>query len=209
MFIVLEGLDAAGKATQSKLLAEKIRQEGREVQLESFPRYGTPLGQMILNHLKGERIEFISADPFEDATVLQCMMLADKYDANAKIRQQLHQGTDVIADRWSPSAYCYGVGDGLSSEWLWRTQLALEAPDLCIFIDVPPEVAFQRRPEVRDRYEKDREKQTRIREAYSYLWEVVHGQNTGWVSIDGRGSIEEVRESIWNHVVSRRRQIEP
>jgi L-alanine-DL-glutamate epimerase-like enolase superfamily enzyme len=51
MIIALEGIDASGKATQSKLLAEKLR--GTRF---AFPDYETPAGEAILGHLKKEWI---------------------------------------------------------------------------------------------------------------------------------------------------------
>ena len=50
--IVIEGLDGSGKATQTKLLAEKLQAQGRRVRQLSFPDYesrGSALVQMYLS----------------------------------------------------------------------------------------------------------------------------------------------------------------
>ena len=44
LLIAIEGLDAAGKNSQSKMLVERLQHEGREVVLYSFHRYDTVLG---------------------------------------------------------------------------------------------------------------------------------------------------------------------
>ena len=41
-FFVIDGLDGSGKETQTLLLAESLREEGKQVHVFSYPRYGTP-----------------------------------------------------------------------------------------------------------------------------------------------------------------------
>ena len=36
-FLVFEGVDRCGKTTQTKLLVEKLKQDGRKVELMRFP----------------------------------------------------------------------------------------------------------------------------------------------------------------------------
>ena len=43
--IVIEGTDCSGKETQSKLLIEKLRNEGVQIDIYSFPSYETPTGR--------------------------------------------------------------------------------------------------------------------------------------------------------------------
>ena len=52
--IAIEGLDGAGKATQSKLLVEWMNREYGETKLYSFPRYETSTGVEIGRYLRGE-----------------------------------------------------------------------------------------------------------------------------------------------------------
>ena len=44
--IVFEGTDGSGKATQSKLLCERLAREGIPYQHINFPRYGKPSAAM-------------------------------------------------------------------------------------------------------------------------------------------------------------------
>ena len=124
----------------------------------------------------------------------------DKMDAAVEIRHHLDRGTVVVCDRWWQSAYAFGASDGLDPDWLVRVHASLPSAWLNVFIDVPPEEALRRRPEARDRYERDREKQKIVRANYESLW-----TNAGpdYVKIDGLGTIEEVHERIWKALEER------
>jgi thymidylate kinase len=81
-FVAIEAMDAAGKQTQSKLLAEKLG-----ALLISFPRYGTAIGQAIRAHLEqrwfvqpvpgASYMDFVNTDPL----VRQALFTLDRYDA--------------------------------------------------------------------------------------------------------------------------------
>lgn len=208
--IVIEGTDAAGKATQVKKLAERFDSLGSTTAVYSFPRYDTVVGKAILRHLKGEielMEEEIDAESSrshipapEDALAFQALCSVDKYDAAVDIEAHLGLGRVVICDRWWQSALCFGASDGLDEDWLHRIHTGLPQAWLNIFIDVPPEEALRRRPEARDRYERDREKQKVVRANYEKLW-----TNAGvdYVKIDGLGTPEEVHERIWTALETR------
>lgn len=137
----------------------------------------------------------------EDALVLQALFLADKMAASMEIMHAAGRGHTVILDRWWQSAFAYGVADGLDEKWLCAIHYTLPTVNMNIFIDVPPEEAFKRRPEARDRYERDREKQKAVRTNYERLWAANAGP--GYVKIDGLGAPSEVHERIWYAIVSR------
>lgn len=227
MFVVLEGTDAAGKDTQAKLLEARINTKtSSQAVVISFPRYETTLGKAIRKHLLNEiavadvtsllpvaraLVEGSAPPPIrrasEDNLIFQCMQLADKYDAAAIIRRHLRDGVTVIADRWKQSALAYGAVEGLPLDWLYRIQTSLPDPDLSIFIDVSEEESLRRRPELRDRNERDRVKQRAVREQYQELWNPrMVPRSAGYidgalVKVDGHGSKEEVHERIWTHVM--------
>lgn len=212
MFIALEGIDASGKATQAAMLTDRLTRLGRAPLSVAFPRYDTPLGRLILRALRGEIVVaegYERADGrrgasglatmYENATVLQCLMLVDKCDGAVDIHAALRAGTDVVLDRWWPSAIAYGSADGLASDWLFRTVHVLPAPDVMILLDVPPTVARQRRPRAQDRYEADREQQLQVRAHYLDLWAKL---GASCRVVDGVGTIEEVHDRVWNEVLA-------
>ncbi len=226
MLIAIEGVDSSGKATQAQRLAERVRVAGREAIVLSFPRYDTPVGKTIKRLLLGTLhvLEPHTIDSFDhtidgdtvhreapgdEALVLQSLMLADKNDAITEIVDHLNAGTVVICDRWIPSALCYGAADGLDSDWLENIHFPLLDADLNIFLDVPSEEALRRRPEARDRFERDREKQARVYANYLDEWGCAVGGMTivqtepyqYYARVDGVGTVEEVTERIFKRVV--------
>lgn len=227
MFISIDGTDGAGKATQTKLLAERVRAAGREAAVLSFPRYDTPVGAAIKRLLTGERhiikagsVESVSitagasatmyeTDDEDEALILQSLFLTDKADAITEIVDHLNDGTVVICDRWIESALCYGPADGLDPDWLERIHFPMLNADLSIFLDVSPQEALRRRPEARDRFERDREKQARVYANYLDLWKCDVGGLTivqsdpyqYYARVDGEGTIEEVTDRLFKEVV--------
>ena len=208
MMLCIEGTDGVGKNTQSKRLIEKFDSIGRNAVVMSFPRYETTVGRLIKKLLTGsvQMVAPSSGDErvFDDeALALQSLMLADKMDAALDIEAHIFAGRVVICDRWTPSAICFGEADGIDAHWLQRVQEVLPHPALHVFIDVPEDEALRRRPAMRDRYEKDREKQKVIRQNYKTLWEAgAEEEPEQWVTVDGVGTVEEVTERIWKHVLA-------
>ena len=55
MFVVLEGLDGAGKSTQVRRLRRFFEERGLGVEYLHFPRFDAPVyGELIARFLRGE-----------------------------------------------------------------------------------------------------------------------------------------------------------
>jgi thymidylate kinase len=213
MIAVIEGMDASGKATHSKLLAERMKAKHF-----SFPNYESVTGKVILGHLKKAwacRIEE-AGKSFEawqvtekaiDALAFQALQTANRLEIMPDILAAQKAGA-VVFDRYWQSAVVYGVLDGLSPELTYRIQAgALPQADANILIDIPVEEGFKRRPERRDRYEEDAGYLGKVRSGYLRLWgergdRGKHGvEAERWLVVDGMGTVEEVAERINNAVV--------
>src|SRR3989344_7072606 len=96
-FIVIDGIDGSGKATQVKLLADKLRRLKIPVKTIDFPRYHDNFfGQLIGEYLSGAYGDFIQTDP----RVASVLYAADRFESSREIRQWLADGYLGIADRY-------------------------------------------------------------------------------------------------------------
>lgn len=144
MFIVLEGVDGAGKSTQIALLEEYFKRQGKECVRLHFPRFEAPIyGDMIARFLRGEFGSVEQVNPY----LVALLYAGDRADAAAMIRGWLTEGKVVIVDRYvySNIGYqCAKVADPEArkalKEWILTTeyeQFAIPQPDLSLFLDVP------------------------------------------------------------------------
>ncbi|MBI2097808.1 MAG: deoxynucleoside kinase [Candidatus Vogelbacteria bacterium] len=146
--IVIDGIDGSGKATQVKLLAEKLRQLKIRVKTIDFPRYyDNFFGRLIGEYLSGAYGDFIKTDP----RVASVLYAADRFESSQQIRKWLADDLIVIADRYV-SANQIHQGGKISDkkerrnfmQWLEAMEYGIfqiPKPDLVIFLDVPYEVS--------------------------------------------------------------------
>lgn len=142
-FLVLEGLDGAGKSTQINMLSEYLRARGRQCRYIHFPRFDAPVyGDLIARFLRGELGELSQVNPY----LVALLYAGDRNDAAETIRRWLAQGW-VVADRYvySNIGYqCAKIDDAAEREKLRQWILDLEyghygipKPDMSLFLDVP------------------------------------------------------------------------
>jgi dTMP kinase len=83
--------------------------------------------------------------------------------------------------------------------------LSLPAPDLTLFLDIPPDKAKERGGYGVERYEKE-EVQRRVRDVFSQIGQemVVRGGDKGarWVEVDAGRGRDDVADVVWGHVES-------
>lgn len=143
-FIVLDGTDGAGKATQTKLLIETLRAAGYEVESANFPQYGSKSAGMIEEYLNGKYGE---VNPY----AASMFYAVDRFDASFKIRQWLSEGKIIVSNRYVTANAGHQGGKIANSEervaffkWLDHleyTVFGIPKPDLNIILHIPAEVA--------------------------------------------------------------------
>ena len=172
LLIAFEGLDQSGKQTQAEGLRDHFAALGRTTRLLSFPDYTTAIGDEISRALHGDR-EYA-------ADTLQLLYVANRYEFRARLESWIAGGRVVICDRYKASSIAYGEAQGLDRAWLADIQRFLPAADLTILLDIPPQVAVERKAADRDRYERDLDLLTRVRTSYQ-----AQSSDPGWILIPG------------------------
>lgn len=161
MFIVLEGLDGAGKSTQIAKLKAMFLERGVESEYLHFPRFDAPVyGDLIAHFLRGDLGSVEQVNPY----LVALLYAGDRADCAATIRRWLDDKKVVIVDRYvySNIGYqCAKIADSAERqtlrEWILRTEFEefkIPRPDLSLFLDVP--FAFTERKLTEQREGDDR-----------------------------------------------------
>lgn len=161
MFLTLEGIEGAGKSTQAKRLAERLRANGRSVWLTREPG-GTPLAgaiRALLLHPEASRIALANAgwapgdEPAEEMLPLTEALLLSAARAQhvPAIREHMAAGEIVVCDRYADATRAY---QGSARGFDMQTILTLEdmatdglSPDLTLLLDIPAEAGQARKVE--------------------------------------------------------------
>ena len=144
MFIVLEGLDGAGKSTQIAMLKDMFQKRGIATEYLHFPRFDAPVyGELIARFLRGDLGTVEGVNPY----LVALLYAGDRADAATTIRRWIDDGRVVIVDRYvySNVGYqCAKIADreqrNALREWILKTeyeQFNIPRPDLSLFLDVP------------------------------------------------------------------------
>ncbi len=190
-FIVFEGGEGVGKSTQSRLLAQTIRQS-RAVIATHEPG-GTEEGAAL-------RQKLLHGDDVTAEDELAWMLEDRRLHVDQLIRPNIEQGVIVICDRFTPSTLAYqGVARGMGVDEVDRRSAVATGglePDLVLVLDLPDDVAEARVAGERDRFERaGADFHAAVRQAYRDL-----APARGWHIIDASGDPNAVFERYWGLV---------
>jgi len=183
IFIAIEGIDAAGKRTQTSILRAWFGSKGMTTHTISFPAYDTTIGKEIRKFLDG------SVDYPQQVRAM--LYAANRWEKRAEIEAMLAKTDATIVDRYSGSNLAYGVSNGLDIEWLLHLEEGLPEPDLVLLLDASPTKLVPRRGDRKDSYERNISLQEKARDAYVKL-----AKRFGWSVVDANGGIEETSRAL-------------
>lgn len=222
--IIIEGTDCSGKETQSKLLEEKLKKEGKKVARISFPMYDTPSGRIIgacllgkpylcEEYLKENHGFFKEGEGKIDSLTALCYYAADRRYNLPIIEKYLQEGYTLIIDRYVTSNMAHRGGlletkeERLKMyqkiETLEYDLLELPRPDQVILLYMPYEYACllkKERNELPDEVEKDEVYLKRGEQAYLELADLYHYDIINCISDNKIRSIEEINEDVYKLV---------
>lgn len=140
IFITFEGGEGVGKSTQVQMLAERLKQDQKLVQVTREPG-GSEIAEKIRGILKGS----LDIDPIAE---LLLMFSSRREHFVRKIVPLMQQGYTIICDRFYDSSLVYqGIVKKIPIEqimYLKNMTIGDFDPDLTIILDVPPGEAKNR-----------------------------------------------------------------
>jgi len=171
-FIVIEGLEGAGKTTARDAIVAELQRHGINDIVFTREPGGTPLAEKLRELIK----QGVTDEKVSDQAELLMLYAARVQLVENVIKPALARGAWVVGDRHDLSSQAYqGGGRGMDSQLmntLKQAVLGEFAPDLTLYLDVTPEIGLQR---ARARGELDRIEQeslnffVRTRERYLAL----------------------------------------
>lgn len=195
MFISFEGIDFCGKSTQIELLKSYLIKKNKRVEVIREPG-GTDIS---------EKIRTILLDKKNSKMLIETEFLLFSASraqlVREKIRPYLDEGIYVISDRFHDSSTAYqGYGRGIPIDVILSIHnlaIGTTVPDITFFLDIPVEVAEQRKleklTENLDRIENsNKDFYTRVREGYFKLSE----NQSRFTVLDGTSKIEIIHNKI-------------
>lgn len=214
--IVIEGSDGSGKATQTKLLFDFLKGQGRKVRMVSYPDYDSPSSSLVKMYLESE----FGHDPYGvNAYVTASFFAVDRFASYLKNWKSFYESSEdavVICDRYVTSNMLHQTSKLGSLEekeafldWEYDFEFVkggLPVPDLVLFLDVLPDTAFRmmkgRENKITHKSEKDIHESNRDFLVRSYENSILVGKKYGWRNIqccDDKGNMESV-EVIHNRI---------
>lgn len=189
VLIAIEGIDGAGKTTQTKFLQKMLIDEGYDAISFKEPTDGQ----------WGMKIKDIAMNGRENVTPedeLNFFILDRKEDVANNINPALEDKKIVILDRYYYSNIAYQGALGVDVEHIQReNETQFPIPNVVIILDVAPKIGISRiqklRQEKLNKFEEEKYL-TNVRKIFRNMDQVnIH-------IIDGTRSIEEVKKQMLN-----------
>ena len=209
--IVFEGTDGSGKATQARLMAQRLEREGRPFRGIDFPRYGNPFAEPVQRYLNGA----LGDKPGDvNAYGASVFFAVDRY---ASYREEwgrdYEAGKLILANRYTTSNAVHQASKLPRGEreaflqWLFDLEynrLELPEPDLVIYLDLPTEIseAMMRRREAAthtaaDIHEQDSDYLRACRENARQVVEYCRWRRIDCARDGAIRPLEEIHEEAW------------
>jgi dTMP kinase len=201
---VVEGTDGSGRSTQIALLTEWLESEGFAVETMGLRR----------SSLVGEDIDALLAENTVTRMTVALMYGTDFFDQlERRILPALRSGLIVLADRYIFTLIARAAVRGIGRDYLHGIYEIALRPDLTFWLNVRPEVAFDRefkKSQTISYWESGRDMslssdlfqsfiryQSMIKREFEYL-----SKRHGFIELDGEGSVSEVNRALRKRIAS-------
>ncbi len=219
LFVIESGTDGSGKATQTKLIFDRLKKEGYNVKMVEYPNYKSESSSLVKMYLRGE---FGKKADDVDPYVASTFFAADRYASYKTEWEEFYQsGGIIIADRYTTSNMVHQaskMNDKKEREayltWLFEFEYELykiPKPSGVFFLDVPVSVSKElikdRKNKFTDEDQKDiheSDEEYLIKTynnskhvAEKYKWDIIDcSSKNGLIR-----SIEDIHEEIYEKIL--------
>ncbi|MEM8778230.1 MAG: dTMP kinase [Cyanobacteria bacterium P01_G01_bin.49] len=196
LFIVLEGIDKAGKSTQAEKLKEYLINCNYQAIISSEPTDGV-IGKLLREAMQSQIIAIKDKAKFDEQ--MAYLFAADRHyhlyndvDGVYKLIQQNH--SYVIATRYYFSSLAYNANTQKEFDFVYGLNKCFPDPDLVIYMDISLELALSRieNSPYQEVYET-KEKLKRVKENYHKIFQSYQGNI---LKLDGMNTIESIHHQI-------------
>ena len=148
--IVIDGTDGSGKATQVKLLAKTLRNEGYKIKIVDFPEYYKNFFGAFIGHCLSEQYyNFLNVHP----KIASIMYAADRWESSGEMRNWLKKGYIIIANRYVSANQIHQAGKIKNAKkrnnfmkWLDEMEykvFKIPRPDITLYLDLPVKIILK------------------------------------------------------------------
>lgn len=164
MLIILDGIDGAGKTTQTELLIKRLKKHGCKTKTLDFPQYKQNFfGGMVKQFLNGDFGGIDKVDPH----LASLLYALDRWENSRAISRWIKSGAVVVMNRYSTANMIHqSVKLPLKQRaqfirWIEKLEyeiFGIPKPDLVIYLSLPYTLAYaliKKRGNAKDIHEKD------------------------------------------------------
>lgn len=219
-FIVIDGIDGSGKATQVKLLVKRLKKEGHKTATIDFPQYyNNFFGRMTGQFQNGEFGNAPETNPY----LASVLYAADRWETKDKIKKWLNEGRVVILDRYVSSNQIHQGGKiknikkrKIFLQWLEEMEFKvfkIPKPKMIIFLNVPYNISKKllktksKRSYLKNTKNDEVEKNQNYQEnSHKQSLKLIKEHNN-WIEVNCVKNnkllnIEEISDLIWKKIAS-------
>jgi dTMP kinase len=214
--IVIEGLDGSGKSTQTPILAEELRAQGRDVKVISFPDYKSDSSVLVRMYLGGE---FGSRPSDVNAYAASSFYAVDRFASYIKDWKEFYEKPDsvIIATRYTSSNEIHQLAKLDREDWddfvCWAEdfeyeKLGIPRPDMVLYLDMRYDIALslvsgrsEATGQKKDIHELDTAYMERCHKAAAYASAKLGWKNIVCYENDMPLSLEEISVKILEEAV--------
>lgn len=211
MLIVIDGIDGAGKTTQTEILVKRLKIAGQPVVTFDYPQYDLFFGQLVRRFLDGDFGNIKQVDPH-----LAALLYAlNRFETRDKLQRWLKARKIVILARYTTANLIHQTCKLPASKraqfirWIEKLEydiLDLPKPDVVLYLNLPPKLAYGLISK-RGRRKDIHEAEIKHLSAAHKQGLALARQNRGWqiVPCSAKGKIltrEQIANKIWTIVKS-------